>query len=64
MVIFGGCRGKSTAGKFQRDITNDIIFYDYHTQDIQKHRYDKAFMAGRMYHCCFAMDNYLYSLGG
>ena len=64
VFIFGGGKGKQTAGKFQRDITSDLLIYDYHTQELFKHKYDKSLLQSRMYHCCFVMDNFLYSIGG
>jgi hypothetical protein len=30
IYIFGGGKGKSTGGRFSRDVTNDIVIYDYY----------------------------------
>ena len=41
IYIFGGGKGKST-GRYARDISNDIVMYDFHSQELTKHCYDKA----------------------
>lgn len=47
-----------------RDMTNDIVIYDYRTHHLEKHHFDRADIMVRMYHCSFIIDGMLYSVGG
>jgi hypothetical protein len=49
---------------YARDLTNDIVIYDFHNQDLEKHTFDKSQLQVRQHHCCFIIDDFLYSLGG
>ncbi len=49
---------------YARDLTNDIVIYDYRNQALYKRSFDKSVIYVRQHHCSFMVDDCLYSVGG